>query len=246
MYSIVLMAAVGAGPNSAAADVPAVVVVDPGVIGCTGCTGVYAGCTGYTAAYGCYGSCQGARLGLFHRHKASCHGGGYSCTGYTCFGSCTGCYGSGWGSCYGYAYPYAGCCGGCWGSCYGSYSYPNYSAPGYAYPANAAPAYVVPVAPAMKDDAKKSGASLKFRLPAAATLFVDGQPAAGQGTERAFFTPPLAAGQKYFYDVRAEFTVGGQKVVEEKRVVVEVGSDVTESFAKLFAATEGTGAVAGK
>lgn len=284
MYSIVLMAAIGSGPATPSADVPAAPVVmaaAPVYAGCSGCTGYYAGCSGCSGYYAgccggyggyaaypvasCHGCCGGGGfLGLraaFH-HKSSCHGcGGYS-SGYSCFGSCS-------GSCYGawpapYSYAFGGCCGGgyggyaggyagCWGSCYGSYSYPShsygaspygYGSGVYAAPTNAAPAVVVPVeaAPApggsdaKKDAEKKSNASLKFQLPAAATLFVDGRPAAGTGAERSFFTPSLEAGQKYFYDVRAELTVGGQTVTEEKRVIVEAGSDVTESFGKLFAA----------
>jgi uncharacterized protein (TIGR03000 family) len=90
-----------------------------------------------------------------------------------------------------------------------------------------------------KDGKNEEGANIKFQLPAAAKLFVDGRPTAGEGTERAFFTPPLAAGQKYFYDVKAELVVDGKTVAEEKRVIVEAGADVRASFAKLFAAAGG-------
>ena len=267
MYSVVLMAAIGSGPATPAADAtPVVVAAAPVYTGCTGvyagcCGGYAAGCCGGYAAYpvaSCHGCCGGGGfLGLrAHFHKASCYGccGGYT-PGYSCFGSCSGyAYHSAWGNCTGFGYAYAGCCGGCYGSySYPSYGMPAYTAPGYGYaPSYAAPAVVVPTetapAPAAgtKDGEKKSGASLKFQLPATAALFVDGRPAAGTGTERAFFTPPLEAGQKYFYDVRAEMTVGGQTVTEEKRVIVEAGSELTESFGKLFAAAAPRTEVAGK
>ena len=125
--------------------------------------------------------------------------------------------------------------------------------PQQATPQKRTPAVVVPVeTPMTKPEAKpktgdESGANLKFRLPAEAALFVDGRPVAGAGAERTFFTPPLEAGQKYFYDVRAEVRVGGQVVTEEKRVIVTAGVELTESFPKLLAAVGGTpNAVAGR
>jgi uncharacterized protein (TIGR03000 family) len=276
MYSIVLMAAIGGSPSATGADVaPAVVApAAPVVVAGTGCCGGYAvssyGCCG-GYSYGCCGGKHGGGF-LGHRRHSCCGGGccgGYSygcCGGYSsccgggflghkhrhsCHGCCGGysygCCGGGYGACWGYGYGYSyGCCG---GGCYGSYSYPTYAAP--AVVPTVPPAVVVPEAvPAKpKSTDKKSsdtGASLKFKLPASANLFVDGRPVGGDGAERAFYTPPLAAGQKYFYDVKAELVVDGNKVVEEKRVVVEAGADLTESFAKLFAAAGNTTTVAGK
>lgn len=258
MYSIVLMAATAAGPNTPAADnTPPVVVAAPVAAGCCGGS-VVAGCTGYAA--GCYGSCYGGvsygccggRVGHFHKHRASygCCGGyayGYG-GGWSCFGSCYGSYAYGaWGSCYG-SYSYGGC-----GGCYGAYSY-HYGCYGSGYTAPVAPAVVIPVetAPAPKSDTTpktgsgKDGASLRFQLPANAALFVDGRRVAGDGAERAFFTPPLQAGQRYFYDVKAEVVVNGQTVVEEKRVVVTAGADLVESFPRLLAAATDPATVAGR
>ena len=50
------------------------------------------------------------------------------------------------------------------------------------------------------------GANLKFQLPAEAKLYVDGRLTMIGGTERAFTTPPLAAGSQFFYDVKAEWS----------------------------------------
>lgn len=275
MYSIVLMAAAGTGTAAPAADTPAAVVVPAApvvVAGCTGCTG----CTGYVVSsgcHGCYGSgCHGGGLfhrkrggGLFgHHNKASCHGcgGGYSCTGYSCFGSYMGCqggcYGTGYG--WGYAYGCGGCCGGCTGYAGYNYGFSGHGCaggiyPSYSYPYSGAPAVVVPVetkpaetkpadgakpADPKAADPKKDGgsgaANLKFRLPAGAALYVDGRPTPGEGAERAFFTPALEAGQKYFYDVKAEFAVGGRTVTEDRRVVVQAGADLVVEFPKLTAA----------
>lgn len=256
MYSLVLMAATAAGPDAPAADE----AVRPVAVGAP-VVAVGGGCCGGTVAASCYGSCfgscYGGRVGIFHRHKHSCHGcNGGSCSGWSCFGSCWGsCYGSYsmgcWGSCYG-SYSY-----GCAGSCYGSYSY-HYGCYGSA-PA-IPPAVVIPqetpapapgtnplpkgAEPAPKGE--KSGANIRFQLPANATLFVDGQRTAGEGAERAFFTPPLQAGQRYFYDVRAELVVNGETVREERRVVVTAGSDLVETFPRLTAAAANSANVAGR
>jgi uncharacterized protein (TIGR03000 family) len=267
MYSIVLLAAMGTGPGTPAADQPAAVVVAPPMVvagGCTGCTG----CTGYVSS--CSGSCHG-RGGMIFGHKHSCHGccGGYAssygcCGGYAAGHGCCGGRGGflghkhGHGCCGGYGYS-AGCSGscsgyGCLGGVYGSYVYPSYAVPvttganPYYYPGTIRPStpLVIPQAQPEVKPQPKSGANLKFNLPAGATLFVDGQKTSGEGTERTFYTPPLEAGQKFFYDVRAEIAVGGKTIVEEKRVIVEAGAEITESFPKVIAAAAAATTVAGK
>ncbi|QDU21092.1 TIGR03000 domain-containing protein [Urbifossiella limnaea] len=265
MYSIVLMAATTGGPVAPAADHTPVVVAAPVAAGC--CGGVAVGCTG-SYSVGCWGSCTGSysagccggRGGLFHRHKHSsgCCG-GYSsgcCGGWACFGSSA--YAA-WGGCHGtvsYGPSAAGCWGtvygggyGCWGSSYGS--------AGYAPPAVVIPVETAPAAPMSEPAPKtnplpksggagKDGASLRFQLPPTAALFVDGNRVAGQGADRAFYTPPLQAGQRYFYDVRAEVVVNGQTVTEEKRVVVTAGADLVETFPRLLAAVTDPATVAGR
>lgn len=140
MYSLILMAAVAAGPDQTSfggrlwggcngcTGAPVA-----SCTGCTGCTGVpvasctgCTGCTGYSTCHGCYSSCNGCSGGglfggHFKRKASACWGTSIS---YSCLGSCYGsscwgssCYGSAcWGSCYG-----SSCYGSaCWGSCYGS------------------------------------------------------------------------------------------------------------------------------
>lgn len=110
MYSMVLMAALTAAPDTAG--------FGSGCFGCGGCTGtvVPVGCTGCTGAvYPLGGSCFG-----------SCFGSG--CCGGGCYSSCTGCCGGG-GGLFGLRKHFAnflggrGCCGGgCYSSCNGCYS----------------------------------------------------------------------------------------------------------------------------
>jgi uncharacterized protein (TIGR03000 family) len=237
MYSIVLMAAVATGGPDAATF---------GKRG--GCSGCYGGCYGSSYSYGCcggysYGCCGGYSCGgggLFHKHRSHGCCGGYSygcCGGYSCFGS--------------------GCYGGCYGATYPSYSYPGYygAPPVVTVPPAGVP--MTPVVPAPmtpatpdKDKVKKPetsgmGANLKFTLPAESKLFVDGR-LVGIGGDRAFYTPALVPGQKYFYDVKAELVVDGKTVTEEKTVIVEAGANLTETFPKLTAAAAAPTAVAGK
>ena len=267
MYSIVLMAAIGTGPGATGADQPGAMMAAPPVmfVGCAGCTG----CTGYAVA-SCYGCC-GGRAG-FLGHKQSCHGGCGGVVASSCHGCCGG---VAYSSCHGgglfhrhHAAPSYGCCGGscsgftagCWGSCTGTGSAYGYGPSTHFYPTyatpiqtGAAPFYYTPGThsappveiPQSKIEGQK-GASLKFNLPAGAVLFVDGQKTPGEGTDRSFFTPALDVGQKYFYDVRAEILIDGKTIVEEKRVVVEAGAQISESFPKMIAAVAASTTVAGK
>jgi uncharacterized protein (TIGR03000 family) len=258
MYALVLMTAMSPGADVTPAPAPRPVPV-AGAPVAYGYGGMSTGCTGYAygSCYGsfggsfggCYGSCHGCHGGgLFGHHRASCHGGGYSCNGYNCFGSCHG-FGVMQGT------PFS-CHGGCYGGYYGGgsmYGPPAIYGDPYAVygTVNRPPVMVVPAEPKSmekpstdspvdkdkdKDKPKGMGAKLKFQLPADAKLYVDGRPTAIGGTERAFTTPPLAPGQKFFYEVRAELVMVTGVVSEEKRVIVEAGADITESFAKLLAA----------
>ena len=222
--------------------------------------GLFSGMRSGGGLFGSHKSCHGCGGG-----SGSCYGSGYSsCHGW---GGCSGsCYGSGYGSGYGasswgppigmpaYTLHGYGCAGG-WG--YGQPAIYGSPTSVYGNVTNVNPPPAAVIQPEMKkpedtmkkpeDTTKKPmGANLKFKLPADAKLFVDGRLTNLVGTERSFTTPPLAAGQ-YFYEVKAELMVDGVAVIEEKRVVIEAGAELTEAFPKLFAAISGkTGTVAGK
>ncbi|AMV26202.1 hypothetical protein VT84_17520 [Gemmata sp. SH-PL17] len=269
MYSIVMFTAMSAG-----ADVtpPAKPAATPIATGCCGAVSV--GCYGSCYGSSCHGSCHGGsfvggRSNGFLGHRTSCNG--YSCFGsccgysqYTsCFGSCRGCsgaflYGSTWGPPIGMPpYTLHGYNSGAspvWGPGYPTNLtdphavYGTITNPSHPTNPNRPPVMTIPVAPAPKStsDGQPMGANLKFTLPADAKLFVDGKPATGAGTERHFYTPPLAVGQKFFYEVKAELMVDGKIVVEEKKIIVEAGANLTERFPKLVAAVGTNGTVAGK
>lgn len=130
MYSLLLMTALSAGPDTASFGGRMFAghsCCGGYAVSCYGCCGYSYGCCGYSYgccgySYGCcgysYGCCGGG--GLFH-HKQSysygCCGYSYGCCGgyYPGYASCCGGCGGAWaGSCYGSAY------GGCYGSWYGS------------------------------------------------------------------------------------------------------------------------------
>jgi len=77
---------------------------------------------------------------------------------------------------------------------------------------------------------------LTVELPADAKFYVDDQLTKGEGTQRFFHTPELPHGKTFFYDLKAEITVEGKVVVENKRVLVRGGEALSESFPKLIAA----------
>ena len=267
MYSIVMLSALSAGADvTPPAAAPKVMAAPAVVAGCTGCSG--SSCYG-SSCYGssCHGSsCHGGFFGVRHGHKSSCHGctgcSGYSCTGYSCFGSCYGCgagsvsYGSSWGppvgmlpyTLHGYNSGVTPVYGPGFPVVPGSYADPL-AVYGRTYHPNLPPVVTVPVAPMTKpvgSDAQPMGATLKFKVPADAKLYVDGRLAPGAGAERSFFTPPLAAGQKFYYEVKAELVVGGKTVVEEKKVIVTAGANLFETFPTLVAAVETASTVAGR
>lgn len=253
MYSIVMLTAMSAGADVTPPAAPAApVVIAP--VGCGGCSGVVmsgcTGCSGYTARSGCCGGFLGMRSGgLFHR--SSCHGctgcTGSSCYG-SCFGSCSGIvnYGSSWGppvgmppyTLHGYNTGHATWTAGAPVIVYGKVHNPNQP-----------PVLIVPVAPIPKSsDALPVGANLIFKVPAGAKVYVDGKKDAepGTGTTRAFYTPALAKGKKFFYEVEVKVKVKDKDESEKQTVVFEAGETKTVEFKTLIAAVEKAEKVAGK
>jgi|SRR5579864_5119149 len=218
MYSLILMTAMATG----APEAPSGIFFHH--CGCSGaCNG---GCNGgcYGGCYGCFGVCYG---GYGYSACYGCHG---------CWGSCYGCHGC-WGSCY-------GCtgCTGCYGGTYGGVWGATYT---YSDTIPFAPPSYIPTKvpettpPPKKVDGKggEGGARLIIDAPENAKLYIDDKLMKTAAAERLFFTPPLEPGQKYFYDLRVEVEKDGQKVSQSKRVIVEAGATVRESFRNIGAPT---------
>jgi uncharacterized protein (TIGR03000 family) len=88
---------------------------------------------------------------------------------------------------------------------------------------------------AKKDDKKQAANRVKVRIdvPEGAKLFVDGNRIKVSAGPRIFQTPPLAPGQKYFYDFRLELDWNGQLLSEDRRVIIQSGADVAVTFPNL-------------
>ncbi len=238
MYSVVLMAALTTGGNTA----------DFGRSRCYGC---------YSACYGCHNACNGC----------ACAGrnGGYGSYG-SYYGGCFGCFGAyqsygchacngGWWNTYRNGFWWQGAiqhgpphafCWGCFG-CYGCYG----AGHGYIVVEPARPE-VVPVPKEEKKgdkkDDKKNGkggeepvqanrARLVVDVPTDAKVYIDGYLMRSNATTRVFSTPELQPGQTYFYDLRAEVTRDGQPISQTQRVVLRPGQTVRAAFSELTAPT---------
>ena len=75
-------------------------------------------------------------------------------------------------------------------------------------------------------------ATLLVRLPADATLTIDGSPTRATSGERRFVTPTLQPGKAYYYLLKAEVDRRGQKVQASRNVKIEAvrTAEVTLEF----------------
>jgi uncharacterized protein (TIGR03000 family) len=267
MYSVVMLAAMTAGPEA-----PDFFLKKHGCAGYSSCYG----CTGYASCYGCGGGCRG------WGHGHGCWSSGWS------HGCCGGCWSSGCFGCHGVATVYSGCngyascyggfaLGGCistygppGGSCYGQHFSPGYTQAGVGFAEGTVPYYVpTTVTPATETPEAVSSlpttrAQLVVRVPGDAKLFADGQATSMGGTERAFMTPEIAAGKDFQYTLKVEYTDNGATKTDSKQVVVRAGHRTVVDFggaaakattpvtvtlpekAKLFVDGQAAAAIAGK
>jgi len=74
---------------------------------------------------------------------------------------------------------------------------------------------------------------LVVELPEDARLYIDDQPMKTQSGRRVFQTPPLAAGQTYYYILRGEVTREGTTQRETVRVLIRPGQESYATFPTL-------------
>jgi uncharacterized protein (TIGR03000 family) len=144
---------------------------------------------------------------------------------------------------YGHGVTYYGIAGGytnCWGGCSGFYAMAGYAA--------VTPLPALPTPDVRRDGAEMKGerrapeasrARVVVELPADARLLIDDRPTRQSGGVRVFETPALEAGQEYYYVLRAEVTRDGQKVAQERRVLLRPGAAVRASFGDMADVTAG-------
>ena len=91
-----------------------------------------------------------------------------------------------------------------------------------------------PIAPQpIPDGLPEGSASIRLILPdPSATVFFDGNKTNQTGSERMFHTPPLAAGAKSSYRIRAVVRQNGKDIVLEQVVPVLPGQNITVDFTR--------------
>jgi uncharacterized protein (TIGR03000 family) len=201
--------------------------------------GCYRTIPGYNGGYGWAGGCYG--------YHGGCYGAGYGAS-----------FGAGYGgpTVYGAYYldPSQTYGQGCYG-CYGGYAGYGIPVPPVVMPPAPTPSEGVkdPFPPINPDPKKKgepipapkekkvdpkkvpeklSRATIRLEIPEGGKLFVDGQAIAVSAGSREFQTPPLAAGQRFFYDFRLEVVVHGEMRREERRVIVQANEELAIDFSR--------------
>jgi uncharacterized protein (TIGR03000 family) len=106
---------------------------------------------------------------------------------------------------------------------YGSYETdPGWVAVSYA-PGKAAQTTATPAR-------RRSITRVTVRVPANAKLWFDGREMTTRGSVRRFKTPPLKAGQRYAYQVKARWKQNGRTVTQTRTVLVTPGKTTTIRF----------------
>jgi uncharacterized protein (TIGR03000 family) len=139
----------------------------------------------------------------------------------------------GFGSWYGWGYPWPYYYGG-----FPSWYYWN----DYASSAPPGPAYVytqdgtitqTDQPPPPPSDAPKlddNAVLIGVRVPEGATIWFDGEKTTQTGTFREFMSPPLEPGQKYSYEIKAIWTENGQEMSRLRRIDVFAGDRMMVNF----------------
>jgi uncharacterized protein (TIGR03000 family) len=73
---------------------------------------------------------------------------------------------------------------------------------------------------------------ITVRLPAEASLTIDGARTTQTGQERQFVSPPLPTDKVFVYTLKATWTADGKKVEREKKVEVSAGARVSVDMNK--------------
>jgi uncharacterized protein (TIGR03000 family) len=73
-------------------------------------------------------------------------------------------------------------------------------------------------------------AAITVKAPTNSKIWFDGTLMAAGGTVRQYFSPPLAPGHKYVYEIQARWNRNGREVTQSKRVEVSSGAQVSVDF----------------
>jgi uncharacterized protein (TIGR03000 family) len=73
-------------------------------------------------------------------------------------------------------------------------------------------------------------AAITVKAPTNSQIWFDGTLMAAGGTVRQYFSPPLAPGHKYVYEIQARWNGNGHEVTQSKKVEVTAGAQVSVDF----------------
>jgi uncharacterized protein (TIGR03000 family) len=139
---------------------------------------------------------------------------------------------------YGYYYPYSGF----YGYDYGTYPYLSAYNSGYSGDYGdvtpAAPdgftggyqyqSFYPPPTPTVTPSDTRAHVTVK--VPADARVWFEGAATTSTGPVRQFYSPPLASGSQYTYDIKATWTENGHDVTQTQHVAVSAGARVEVDF----------------
>jgi uncharacterized protein (TIGR03000 family) len=77
---------------------------------------------------------------------------------------------------------------------------------------------------------QQTKAQITVVVPPNAEVFFDGQPTAQTGAQRVYLSPPLTAGQNYYYTVLARWQAGGRTVEQTRKVELTSDARVRVDF----------------
>jgi uncharacterized protein (TIGR03000 family) len=95
------------------------------------------------------------------------------------------------------------------------------------------------------DETATAAAHLEVQVPADATLWINGWKASSTGSLRKLQSPPLTAGHRYTYSIRARWEENGREVTQTQQVFVAAGAHVAVHF-PLPSGTDGAAGSQGK
>jgi uncharacterized protein (TIGR03000 family) len=75
-------------------------------------------------------------------------------------------------------------------------------------------------------DAPAGTVLLNVQVPANAKVWIDGASTTSTGVARSFVSPQLTPGKQFTYEVKAQWTEGGQQVTRTRRIPVQAGQAV--------------------
>jgi uncharacterized protein (TIGR03000 family) len=82
----------------------------------------------------------------------------------------------------------------------------------------------------VRDATLDNKAHIWLRVPTSAEIWVNGVKTKQTGESRYYYSPPLALGRKYSYEMRLRWMKDGKPVEETQRILVQAGETIRRDF----------------